>query len=371
LTRTPRVVRTLHDQAGKLPGYAENLRERISGRSLAYAGAGLALAGTGAAAGFAGPAAGPASAADSINQATAPIAASQHPGRPETASHQVKHVLPHATEATKAAVRVTGKPAPAATKNPATHSAKRADATYGSARPASAHHTAAHHAAAGHSAAGHSAAGHSAAGHSAAGHASTHQQPARRLTLHWSRGGAGRTHTWDAIERIVAGQPVSHAKVGPLPAADRLTPVGTTGPQSWMAMTPARYDNATTIVRQVIAKKMGMRSAVIAVATAMQESTLLNINYGDSDSVGLFQQRPSCGWGTATQILHPAYATDAFLNALSTYQDRDPGWSQQPLWQTAQGVQASGFPTAYARWETQAAGLVHSIARHLIWPDLH
>jgi hypothetical protein len=347
----------LHDRAEKLPGYTENLREHISGRSLGYVGAGLALAGTGAAAaagGFAGPAAGQARPVDSINRVTAPISASQHPGRPEAASHQVKHVLSQAAEAS---ARVTGKPAPADTKNTATHGARHADATHGSA----AHHSAAHH----------SAAHHSAAAHGAAGHASTHHQAARRLTFHWTRGGGGHTRTWDAIERIVAGQPVSHSRPKPLPAADRLTPVSTTGPQSWMAMTPSRYDNATTIVRQVIAKKMGMRSAVIAVATAMQESTLLNINYGDSDSVGLFQQRPSCGWGTATQILHPAYATDAFLNALSTYQDRDPSWSDQPLWQTAQGVQASGFPTAYARWETQAAGLVHSIARHLVWRDLH
>jgi hypothetical protein len=201
--------------------------------------------------------------------------------------------------------------------------------------------------------------------HRGAAHASTHQHSAHRLTFRWTRGG-GHAKAWDAIERIVAGQPVSHASHAPLPAQDRLTPVGTTGPQSWMAMTPARYGNATAIVRQVVAKKMGLRSAVIAVATAMQESTLLNINYGDSDSLGLFQQRPSCGWGTAAQILHPSYAADAFLNALHSYQDRDPSWSQQPLWQTAQGVQASGFPLAYAKWETQAAGLVHSIARHMV-----
>ena len=185
------------------------------------------------------------------------------------------------------------------------------------------------------------------------------------MTFRWTRGG-GHPKAWDAIERFAAGQSASPASHAPLPAGDRLTPVGTTGPQSWMAMTPARYDNATTIVRQAIAKKMGLRSAVIAVATAMQESTLLNISYGDSDSVGLFQQRPSCGWGTAAQILHPSYAADAFLNALHSYQDGDPSWSQQPLWQTAQGVQASGFPTAYAKWESQAAGLVHSIARHLV-----
>jgi hypothetical protein len=170
-------------------------------------------------------------------------------------------------------------------------------------------------------------------------------------------------HTWLAIERVIAGRPANAHTA--LPAADRLTPVGTSGPQTWMAMSPERYANAATIVHQALDKKMGIRSAVIAVATAMQESTLLNINYGDRDSLGLFQQRPSCGWGSASQILHPAYAADAFLSALHHYQAANPAWAHEPLWQTAQGVQASGFPTAYAKWEAQAASLVGSVTRHI------
>jgi hypothetical protein len=324
LTPTPRVTPTLHRHAGKLHGYTRNLREQISGRSLAFAGAGLALAGTGAAAavgGFAGPATGAVGPADSVNRASAPIAASQNPGKSDSQPALAKHVLSQSAAATKSAKSVVhGHVKQAGTRAPASH---RTD------------------------------------------HASAHRQAARHPTFHWTRSDR-HPEAWDAIERVAAGQPASHASHASLPAQDQLTPVSTTGPQSWMPMTPARYDNATTIVRQVIAKKMGLRSAVIAVATAMQESTLLNINYGDRDSLGLFQQRPSCGWGTAEQILHPAYAADAFLGALRTYQDRDPGWSEQPLWQTAQGVQASGFPTAYAKWETQAAGLVHSIARHLV-----
>jgi hypothetical protein len=172
--------------------------------------------------------------------------------------------------------------------------------------------------------------------------------------------------SWQQIERTVAGRAVPALGHGPLPAQDKLTPTGTNGPQEWMPITPARYENAATIVRQVLDKKMGLRSAVIAVATAMQESTLLNINYGDSDSVGLFQQRPSAGWGTASQILRPVFAADAFLKALRTYQANNPAWAQQPLWQPAQGVQASGFPYAYAKWEAQAAQLVGSVTRRLI-----
>ncbi len=108
--------------------------------------------------------------------------------------------------------------------------------------------------------------------------------------------------TWAAVARIVASTTIPKPRHAQLPAPDVLTPAGTSGPQTSMAITPARYANAKTIVRQAIAKHMGLRSAVIAVATSMQESTLLNLSYGDRDSLGLFQQRPSSGWGTPAQI---------------------------------------------------------------------
>jgi len=172
--------------------------------------------------------------------------------------------------------------------------------------------------------------------------------------------------TWAAVRTIVASHTYPKATRGPLPAKDQLTPVGKSGPQSYLPITRARYQNAKTIVRQAIDKHMGLRSAVIAVATSMQESALLNLRYGTSDSLGLFQQRPSCGWGTPAQLEHPAYAADAFLQALRGYQASNPGWAHQPLWQAAQGVQASAFPTAYAKWEAQAAGLVASVAKRLV-----
>jgi hypothetical protein len=167
------------------------------------------------------------------------------------------------------------------------------------------------------------------------------------------------TSSWDQVSAAFSGQ-------GAPAAAAQLTPVGTSGPQGWMPITRAQYANATTIVRQVLARKMGVRSAVIAIATAMQESRLLNLGYGDSDSLGLFQQRPSAGWGTAQQIMDPAYSANAFLTALQRHQLADPGWATQPLWATAQAVQASGFPSAYARWEAQAAGMVKQIATGLL-----
>jgi len=72
------------------------------------------------------------------------------------------------------------------------------------------------------------------------------------------------------------------------------------------------------------------------------------------------------GWGTAAQIMHPAFAADAFLGALRGYEARNPGWAHEPLWQPAQAVQASAYPYAYARWEAQAAHLVAAITPQLV-----
>ena len=172
--------------------------------------------------------------------------------------------------------------------------------------------------------------------------------------------------TWPQVQATLNWQTnPAAARAGQLPFADRLLPVGTSGPQAVMPISGSQLGNATTIVQQALAVRMGVRSAVIAVATAMQESQLQDLGYGDGGSLGLFQQEPAMGWGTAQQIMSPAFASDAFLAALQQYQAGDPGWAAQPLWQTAQGVQKSGFPFAYAQWEAQAASLVQQIAMSL------
>jgi hypothetical protein len=168
---------------------------------------------------------------------------------------------------------------------------------------------------------------------------------------------APQAESWSQIQQTVARQTNPSEPA----AVNQLQPVGTAGPQAWMPISPAQQANATTIVQQALARGMGVRSAVIAVATSMQESQLQNLSYGDSDSLGLFQQRPSMGWGTAQQILTPQFAADAFLTALAQQQASTPGWVHQPLWTTAQSVQKSGFPVAYAKWETQAVQLVRQI----------
>jgi len=188
--------------------------------------------------------------------------------------------------------------------------------------------------------------------------------PAASATVAAARhvGSSQPVNSWRAVMDAAAGQH-SGAALAP---SQRLLPTQISGPQATLPMTPDRLANATTIVRQALDKHMGLRSAVIAMATAMQESTLQNLQYGTYDSLGLFQQRPSSGWGTPAQITDPVYASDAFLNALRRYQEGNPGWATQPLWQAAQGVQNSGFPYAYAKWEVQAAEVVAGVARHMV-----
>jgi len=173
-------------------------------------------------------------------------------------------------------------------------------------------------------------------------------------------------HTFLAVRNQLNWQtnPALAAK-GITPPADRLLPVPTAGPQSFIPIGPAQYANATAIVRQALDMRMGLRSAVIAVATAMQESKLLNVDYGTGDSLGLFQQQWDMGWGSPQQLMDPAYAAGQFLGALRGYQQSNPFWASQPLYAAAQGVQHSGFPYAYAQWEVQAAQLTSSIVMHM------
>jgi hypothetical protein len=119
--------------------------------------------------------------------------------------------------------------------------------------------------------------------------------------------------------------------------------------------------NAVTI--QVTGVDMGVsaRGQEIALATAAQESGLRNLDYGDRDSLGLFQQRPSQGWGSAQEILDPEYAATQFYQALLAV----PGWQELPLTEAAQAVQRSAYPDAYARWEPLAEALQQAIAAEL------
>ncbi|MBO0776329.1 MAG: hypothetical protein J2P34_08430, partial [Actinobacteria bacterium] len=124
------------------------------------------------------------------------------------------------------------------------------------------------------------------------------------------------------------------------------------------AFSKAQLDNAATIIS--VARKLGFgdRGAQIALMTALQESTLRNINYGDRDSIGLFQQRRA--WGTNAERMNPATAASMFFTGGRGGQ---PGlnafdWQNLPLGVAAQKVQVSAFPDAYAKWADEARKLV-------------
>jgi hypothetical protein len=116
--------------------------------------------------------------------------------------------------------------------------------------------------------------------------------------------------------------------------------------------------NARTIATVARDRGLPERAVVIALATAKQESQLINLDYGDLDSLGLFQQRPSQGWGTPDQVRDPAYAAGKFYDGLVQV----PGWQTARLTDAAQTVQQSAYPELYQQWEGLAAALASSVA---------
>jgi len=109
----------------------------------------------------------------------------------------------------------------------------------------------------------------------------------------------------------------------------------------------------------VVGKRLGLadHAVSVALATALQESKLRNLNYGDRDSLGLFQQRPSQGWGPPAKILVPRLAAAAFSTRLRSV----PGWQTLPVADAAQAVQHSASAAAYAPWETEARLLARTL----------
>ncbi|MEU7617556.1 peptidase M23 [Micromonospora rifamycinica] len=159
-------------------------------------------------------------------------------------------------------------------------------------------------------------------------------------------------------------RPRPKPKPTPKPTPKRIVPVA--------GLDRAQMNNAQKIVKAGRAMGVPRRALVIAVATAMQESNLYNYASGvlpesqnypheaigwDHDSVGLFQQRPSSGWGEVGQLMDPAFATRAFLTALLAI----PGWEDLPLTVAAQAVQISAYPDLYAQHEWRATEVVAAI----------
>ena len=147
-------------------------------------------------------------------------------------------------------------------------------------------------------------------------------------------------------------------------AGRTLTIPGVNVVQDGSTVTPLTAEmaaNARIIIQ--VGRELGVpdRGIVIALAAAMQESSLRNIDYGDRDSVGLFQQRPSTGWGAKEQLLNASHAARLFYGGPSNPNKGTtrglldiPGWQSMSLTQAAQAVQISAYPNAYAKWETSA-----------------
>ena len=123
------------------------------------------------------------------------------------------------------------------------------------------------------------------------------------------------------------------------------------GGRVWSA---EQMTNAQTIVARAVALGLPKRAAVIAMSTGIVETDLTNLDHGDKDSLGLFQQRPSQGWGSPAQILNPRASADAFYDRLVTV----PNWQSKPAGVAADLVQSSAHPERYAPQEATAAALV-------------
>ncbi|MDD9207879.1 hypothetical protein PU560_15595 [Georgenia sp. 10Sc9-8] len=119
-------------------------------------------------------------------------------------------------------------------------------------------------------------------------------------------------------------------------------------------------DNAALLSGVATRRGLPARAVTIAIATALQESKLRNIDYGDRDSVGLFQQRPSQGWGSVAEIMDPVYSTEAFYDALVTVEE----YGSLPITDAAQRVQRSAYPQAYAQHEPRARAFASAMTGH-------
>jgi hypothetical protein len=143
----------------------------------------------------------------------------------------------------------------------------------------------------------------------------------------------------------------SAARQGSCTPSDAAVPIEAAGDAG---VSGEQLANAAAIV--ATGRELGVpdRGLWVALGTALQESGLRNLDYGDRDSLGLFQQRPSQGWGSPAEVRDPRYAATQFFTRLLAV----PGWTEMPLWQAAQTVQRSAFPLAYAKWEQTAANIL-------------
>jgi hypothetical protein len=154
---------------------------------------------------------------------------------------------------------------------------------------------------------------------------------------------------------IVVGAAAAVALHGPPPPPQCSVP-RIDGSGKAYSFDPEQTQDASIIA--AVGYRLGLpdHAVTIALAAALAETQLRNLNHGDLDSLGLFQQRPSQGWGTPAQVMDPGHATVAFYQHLV----KIPGWSSMAVTEAAQRVQHSATPTAYALWESRARSLAQA-----------
>jgi hypothetical protein len=177
--------------------------------------------------------------------------------------------------------------------------------------------------------------------------------------------GAVPSATLGADAALAEGADALASAVAPVapsaPTEAELHPLPVTADQQRFTPTEEQLRNAKAIVDTGKAMGLPPRAWTIAVATSLQESNLQNLGHlgarNDHDSQGLFQQRPSSGWGTPEQITDPTYAATRFYQRLVEV----PGWDTLPLTRAAQTVQVSAYPNHYAKHEAEAGDIVEAL----------
>lgn len=122
-------------------------------------------------------------------------------------------------------------------------------------------------------------------------------------------------------------------------------------------LAPDQAENAALIAAVATRRSLPPRAVTIAIAVAMQESKLRNISHGDRDSVGMFQQRPSQGWGTVEQIMDPVYSINAFYDGLV----KIANYQNLTITEAGDAVQRSAFPEAYGQHESMARAFASAL----------
>ncbi len=178
--------------------------------------------------------------------------------------------------------------------------------------------------------------------------------PGHDLQRNVDAAGSRRCSCWPSSSRPAGSVPGTCSRASSSPKCT-ITAAGSTE-----TFDPEQTGNAALIAALSVKRGMPPRAATIAITTAFQESKIRNLRYGDRDSLGLFQQRPSQGWGTAEQILDPVHATNAFYDALVKYQ----GYETADITKIAQRVQKSGYPEAYRDHEGQGRVLASNLTGH-------